>query len=593
MPLSLNSDWQSWSNGQTGGGGFNWSGLAGGVGSVLDGIFGLNSANEMGDTINAQMESLDQWRNILGQAGSDLFGLGRDRYGIEDQLIQLAMATNARRDDMAYDYMNYARDWQDQNRQQLLDERNYAQYRISQADKDNAAERARLLQNQLRNEQISAQERAFAEKQLAYAQEIARGERAYDVQRYEQDRSTKESERRQQQDYFNAMWGMLQGERDYAIRRQENVLNQAQGVSDELGALWDRLGTPVEARRLTEKDLLDKQNQLADQYIGDVDRAVTRIASINEAGLMGRGVDRSSTGDAYRKRVLTEQAAPMYQQARTKAQADALQYISGLANTLHGEEDQGFKYRAGLANEITGQLAPLTTMNQVASAPTATSYAYSQLPTGILERNLVSANNYQAPVAMGTGVYNAQAVNPSINPAYLSMLQSAASTPYAQTPGYETNYWMPNYTGAGNLYSTGGQMLGTNVSATGQMLGDLMKGQAGGGGGGGGGLGSILSGVGSIASAFAAFSDARLKENITPVTGAVDKLLSLRGVEWDWKHDGTHGIGVVAQEVENALQEAVMQHPNGYLMVDYAQITALAIEAIRELRAAVAKHQEA
>ncbi len=95
--------------------------------------------------------------------------------------------------------------------------------------------------------------------------------------------------------------------------------------------------------------------------------------------------------------------------------------------------------------------------------------------------------------------------------------------------------------------------------------------------------------TGSVtASAFYYSSDKRLKENITSVTGALDVITNLRGVEFDWKEDGTHDIGVIAQEVEALIPEAVTQSEDAdHKTVSAAPIIAYLIEAVKELKAEV------
>ena len=89
-------------------------------------------------------------------------------------------------------------------------------------------------------------------------------------------------------------------------------------------------------------------------------------------------------------------------------------------------------------------------------------------------------------------------------------------------------------------------------------------------------------------------SDERLKENIVQLDRALDKVNSLRGVTFDWKdlteeerktihsHEGSD-IGVIAQEVQEQYPELVHQREHGYLSVDYQKLTAVLIEAVKEL----------
>jgi hypothetical protein len=48
-------------------------------------------------------------------------------------------------------------------------------------------------------------------------------------------------------------------------------------------------------------------------------------------------------------------------------------------------------------------------------------------------------------------------------------------------------------------------------------------------------------------------SDIKLKENVITIESALEKVLSLRGVEYDRKDSGEHQIGVIAQEVEKII----------------------------------------
>ena len=89
-------------------------------------------------------------------------------------------------------------------------------------------------------------------------------------------------------------------------------------------------------------------------------------------------------------------------------------------------------------------------------------------------------------------------------------------------------------------------------------------------------------------------SDERLKENVVQLEGALDKVKAMRGVTFDWKelsdeerktihsHEG-HDLGVIAQEVQAVYPELVHQRDHGYLSVDYVKLTAVLIEAVKEL----------
>lgn len=81
-----------------------------------------------------------------------------------------------------------------------------------------------------------------------------------------------------------------------------------------------------------------------------------------------------------------------------------------------------------------------------------------------------------------------------------------------------------------------------------------------------GGIGSILGGVVSIAGLF---SDERLKDILGPDG------IHLPGINfYRFRFKGTSRVlrGVMAQEVQKVRPEAVMQHPSGYLMVNYGML---------------------
>tara|TARA_B110000459_G_scaffold191973_1_gene228641 strand:- start:94 stop:3471 length:3378 start_codon:yes stop_codon:yes gene_type:complete len=86
-------------------------------------------------------------------------------------------------------------------------------------------------------------------------------------------------------------------------------------------------------------------------------------------------------------------------------------------------------------------------------------------------------------------------------------------------------------------------------------------------------------------------SDERLKDNISLIPNALDKVSKLRGVEFDWndKQDvyQGHDVGVIAQDVQEVLPELVQERADGYLAVKYEKMVGLLIESIKELKTEV------
>jgi hypothetical protein len=95
---------------------------------------------------------------------------------------------------------------------------------------------------------------------------------------------------------------------------------------------------------------------------------------------------------------------------------------------------------------------------------------------------------------------------------------------------------------------------------------------------------------GISATAFNVSSDRRLKENVQPLTNALDGVGKINGVYYRYKADAPDGnpypkgrqIGVIAQDVEKAYPELVAVQPGGYKAVDYAKLAAVLIEAVKE-----------
>jgi len=85
-------------------------------------------------------------------------------------------------------------------------------------------------------------------------------------------------------------------------------------------------------------------------------------------------------------------------------------------------------------------------------------------------------------------------------------------------------------------------------------------------------------------------SDRRLKDNITPISDSLAKVLSISGNTFDWNEKTSregHDVGLIAQEVNEVLPEAVTERDNGYLAVDYQKLVPLLVEAIKELSSKV------
>ena len=77
-------------------------------------------------------------------------------------------------------------------------------------------------------------------------------------------------------------------------------------------------------------------------------------------------------------------------------------------------------------------------------------------------------------------------------------------------------------------------------------------------------------------------SDERLKENISHIDNALDRLNSIDGTIYNLKGIPGNKLGVIAQEVEKVVPEVVVSDRNRYLSVDYNGLVALLISAVNE-----------
>ena len=96
--------------------------------------------------------------------------------------------------------------------------------------------------------------------------------------------------------------------------------------------------------------------------------------------------------------------------------------------------------------------------------------------------------------------------------------------------------------------------------------------------------------VGGDVVAFAS-SDERLKDNINEIPNCLGRLKDIKGVEFDWNDKQSvyrgHDIGVIAQDIEKIAPSLVTDRDNGYKAVKYEKLTAILIQAVKELHAKV------
>ena len=140
-----------------------------------------------------------------------------------------------------------------------------------------------------------------------------------------------------------------------------------------------------------------------------------------------------------------------------------------------------------------------------------------------------------------------------------------------------TNYFPTFYAGNSERMrvDTSGNLLvgttSTTLTGTGFVVGDYVNGKylqightTGDGGNNayinfvrnGTNVGQVLSN-GTSAVSYSTSSDYRLKENIVPMIGALDKVAQLKPVTYKWKSDGSDGQGFIAHELQAVVPDCV------------------------------------
>jgi hypothetical protein len=87
--------------------------------------------------------------------------------------------------------------------------------------------------------------------------------------------------------------------------------------------------------------------------------------------------------------------------------------------------------------------------------------------------------------------------------------------------------------------------------------------------------------------AFGSTSDIRLKENVEVIPNALDKVKQLKGITFNYKKDGKKSTGLIAQDLEKVLPEAVYEtsdvdDEDKHLAIRYGNTVGLLVEAIKE-----------
>jgi hypothetical protein len=214
--------------------------------------------------------------------------------------------------------------------------------------------------------------------------------------------------------------------------------------------------------------------------------------------------------------------------------------------------------------------------------------------TGVTAGSGISGGGTSGTVTVSHSDTSSQS---SVNNSGATVIQDVTLDTYGHVTGL-TSHTMTlanlGYTGATNAnYITNNNQL-TNGAGYTTNTGDITGVTAGSNLYGGGSFGGVTLNLDSTitvttvnAGTVNTTSDERAKDDITPITGALDKVQQLGGYSFTLKATDEKSSGVIAQEVQKVMPELVQEGAEGLLSVQYGNMVGLLIEAIKEQQAQI------
>jgi len=252
----------------------------------------------------------------------------------------------------------------------------------------------------------------------------------------------------------------------------------------------------------------------------------------------------------------------------------------------------------GISGSVSSEGGTFTVSSNATSANTANTIVYRDASgnfsagtvTAALSGNASTASTLQTArtISLTGDVSGSVSFNGSADVSITATIADDSHNHIiANVDGLQTALDGKSPTGHGHPYLplTGGTITDTTAS-TSKTTGALIV------NGGLGIAGAIF--AGGEVTAYA--SDAALKTNVVAIDGALAKVEAIRGVTYEWNEIGQGlglgtepQVGVIAQEIEAVLPQLVVESAHeGYKTVKYDKLTALLIEAVKELSGKVA-----
>jgi len=231
---------------------------------------------------------------------------------------------------------------------------------------------------------------------------------------------------------------------------------------------------------------------------------------------------------------------------------------------------QNMKYAQQMFQPIQDAIA-----NRFASVDGARSSGFGQaLGRGFAQGVMPQIFNQQAQGASGLtqgamgGLGMSNQISQQAEQLNQMFAQGARADALQAYPGMDPRLqqWLPIATGSPTLTTMG--LPGSQSNAGGGLMG----------------MGGAMIGMSKLLPLLG-MSDRRVKKNIRPISGALDKLSRIKGYSFNYigSKDSNRNGGVMAQDLEKVLPDAVSEI-NGVKFVRYDAVTGLLVEAVKELR---------
>ena len=234
-----------------------------------------------------------------------------------------------------------------------------------------------------------------------------------------------------------------------------------------------------------------------------------------------------------------------------------------------------------LASLVDSSPAALDTLNELAAALGDDANFATTINTNLAQKLGASATVTLTGDATGTGTFSSNAVSVAVTIAddshnhtiaNVDGLQAALDAKYG-TADLRVGITHVGYDSDDYIAFTENTSTAIFVNGTERVTADTQ--------------GLDVSGRIVADSTIQAYSDSRLKENVEVIEGAVEKVKQVRGVTYNRIKDGVRDTGVIAQELEAVLPEAVHDNEDGMKSVSYGNVVGLLIEAIKEQQAQI------